>query len=128
MIGIITVLKITKENIEFIDIPKNFTTEDVKSFLNVQEDISSTIRYLEGFFRIRCYFKDFIEKDIKFVSAAKSNGEVDIPEECLFVLEDSEFNSDLDDHENLSMNEIVKQCFQTHTFTYNNNLQPFIKW
>ena len=127
----IKALKITKGKMEFVLIPKVVSYDQAKEILGVSEDISSSIRMLDNFFRFRCYHKDYINRTINFVSAINANEKIDIAEECLFILEDLDFNVSLDDHENISINEIVTQAIMNHMVFYldeSNQKQPCIKW
>ena len=127
----IKALKISKRTMEFVLIPKVVSYDQAKAILGVSEDVSSSIRMLDNFFRFRCYHKDYINRTINFVSAINANEEIDIPEECLFVLEDLEFNDSLGDHENISINEIVTRAIMAHMVFYldeSNQKQPCIKW
>lgn len=127
----IKALKITKGKMEFVLIPKVISYDQAKEILGVSEDISSSIRMLDNFFRFRCYHKDYINRNITFASAITANEKIDIPEECLFVLEDLDFNVALGDHENISINEVVTRAIMAHMGYYldeSSQKQPCIKW
>lgn len=125
----ITALKIGKETIEYIELEKPISYNQIHDILGTKE-ISSYVRFLDDFFRFRCYCKDYVPKPT-FFSAINSDNTIDIPEECVFVLEDNEYNEELDGYEALSINHIVQQCIEKHLGYYqtrDQKQQPCIKW
>ncbi len=122
-------LKISSGKVEYINIENPVSHEQIHKLLGSSE-VSSYVRFLEGFFRLRCYCRDYIPNP-SFYSAINSDETLDIPEDCIFILEDSEYNSDLEEYEFLSMNNIVQACIEKHLGYYvtkDGQQQPCIKW
>lgn len=118
-------LLIKKGDIEWIDIPKDFSAAQAEELLNTSEWMSSSIRFLKDF-RFRVYHKDTVLKP-KFYSAMNEDASADIPEEAIFVLTERYHG---EDEEFLNINPLVEKLILDNLMTYDVDgvKQPILQW
>lgn len=118
-------LLIKKGDIEWIDIPKDFSAAQAEELLNTSEWMPSSIRFLKDF-RFRVYHRDTVLKP-KFYSAMNDDASADIPEEAIVVLTERYPG---EDEEFLNINPLVEKIILDNLMTYDVDgvKQPILQW
>lgn len=120
----ITALLIKKGTADWVTLKEDVTPSLIKDFLETEEMISSSVRYL-GMYRFRVYHKDYVVEP-EFFTAVNPDNTPDIPEQCLIILTET-FG---DEETFLDLHSFARVKIKMNLLYYNidNIQQPIIKW